>query len=140
MSKLSLVIIPYTEIVIPLENETAILGGEGHFFCQIRLQMNEILKVRVDGKLTSVPHDSPQDLVISAAQTSMNDSLINITIIITATSERNNTEVECYSATIPGASASKAVLIVQGTAVCIIRTWAFLIIKILQQVLQPSLK
>ena len=104
--------------MIPLENETAILDGEGQFFCQIRLQMNsEPVRVRIDGKVTSVSHNSPQDLVISTAQTSINDSLINITIVITATSERNNTEVECYSDTMPRASASKAILIVQGMAV-----------------------
>ena len=103
-----------TEVLIPLENETAILGKEGHFFCQ--LQGNKE-KLRIGGSVYSVPHYSPNNINISDTEVSTPENsthVINITIIITAQIKYNNTEVECYDRTMGRENASKATLIILG--------------------------
>ena len=105
----------FTEVLIPLENETTILEGEGHFFCQ--LQGNEE-KLRIGGRLTSVPHNSPNDLIINVTEIPTENStrVINISITITAWIKYNNSEVECYDKIMDRSKASKATLIIQGVS------------------------
>ena len=104
-----------TEVLIPLEDETAILGGEGHFLCQ--LQGNE-QRLRIGGTLISIPYYYPNDLNIVATDVSTPTenplNINNITIAITALVKYNNTEVECYDRTMGRGNASKAILTIQG--------------------------
>ena len=108
----------FTEVLIPLENETISLRGEGHFFCQ--LQGNEP-RLRIGGCLRSIPHYSHNHYGINITATDVPTpmenplNITNITIIITALVRYNNTEVECYDQTMGRENASKATLTIQGT-------------------------
>ena len=115
------------EVLIPLENATAIVGGEGYFFCQ--LQGNKE-KLRIGGSVYSLPHYSPNNFNITVTVTEVptatenSTRIINITIIITAQIKYNNTEVECYDRTMGRENASKATLIIQGSYCCMLSVLA----------------
>ena len=85
------------EVLIPLENTTAILGEKGHFFCQIQADIQE---VRFNGDLYLQPHHAPEDITVmpTPLPAEPNDlRIINVTITIEASIERNNTLVECIT-------------------------------------------
>ena len=112
------------EVLIPLENATAIVGGEGYFFCQ--LQGNKE-KLRIGGSVYSLPHYySPNNFNITVTEVPTENStrINNITIIITAQIKYNNTEVECYDRTMGRENASKATLIIQGSYCCMLSVLA----------------
>ena len=99
-----------TEVLIHLKNTTAILGGKGHFFCQVQA---EVHKVRFDGELYSIPNNAPKDITVDAESLRAQQNalrIINVTITIEASIERNNTLVECQTKD----DGSRATLIVHG--------------------------
>ena len=100
------------EVLIPLQNETVILGREGHFFCQLRGTAEQL---RFNGLIYG-RHYMPDDISVNTTyhiKGKMDElNVFNITITIMASKERNNTIVECYDLT--KRNGSKAHLIVQG--------------------------
>ena len=103
------------EVLIPLENTTAILGEKGHFFCQIQADIEHI---RFNGVKYAPPRNAPKDVTVTPTRlpAEQNDlRIINVTITIEASIERNNTLVECIAKN----DRSNATLTVQGMLLCI---------------------
>ena len=93
-----------------MKNTTAILGGKGHFFCQVQAESHH---VRFDGDRYVIPSNAPEDITVNAVTLPTQPNalrIINITITIEASIERNNTLVECRTKD----DRSRATLIVHG--------------------------
>ena len=109
------VVVPHSpaEILVPLENETVVLGDVAHFFCRIQGRYGD-LRLRIGGRATTLDFTAPGNLIITTENgTSVDDiSFTNISINITASKTRNNTLLECYDKNIE--SSSKATLTIKG--------------------------
>ena len=100
-------------MLIPLENETVALREEGHFFCQV---LGNSPLFRINGKRFYLPFLIPRDINITIDNVTIIGSLTvtNISIVITATKKRNNTEFECYDMAMDRSEAFRATLTVLG--------------------------
>ena len=101
------------EILVPLENETVVLGDEAHFFCRIQGRYED-LRLRIGGRAITLGFTAPGNLIITTENgTSVDDiSFTNISINITASKTRNRTLLECYDKN--RESSSKATLTTKG--------------------------
>ena len=101
------------EVLIPLQNETVILGGEGHFFCQLKGTTEQLRFNGIAYKKKNLPDDISVNTMYHIEGKMGELNVFNITITIMASKERNNTIVECHDLT-DKKNGSKATLIVQG--------------------------
>ena len=103
--------------MISLNDQTVVLGEEAHFFCQV-LGKKTDLRVRINGRLLSLPFINPHDLIITVEESSQvigGRSFNNISITIVGTKERNQSRIECYDVTmIRNEVFSTATLTVRG--------------------------
>ena len=110
------------EILVPLESQTVLLGQKAYFFCQIKGRYQN-LRLRIDGGRTSLDFKGGDLIVTTENDTSVDTSITNINITITATKQRNNTKLECYDDTLGRESASNATLIIQGRSAILLILW-----------------
>ena len=98
-----------------MKNQTALVGEEAEFFCQIRGTTEQLW---INKQLFSDnPRERPSGVkVVKSANSTESDELrvTNITITITASVERNNTEVACTDHILGFPGASYAYLTVRG--------------------------
>ena len=90
------------------------LGDTARFFCQIQGNYGD-LRLRVNGSVKAFNFQTP-NLSVTAENGTSDDDMpyTNISISITATKKRNNTELECYDTNFGREGASNATLIVKG--------------------------
>ena len=111
-----------------------VMGDRAHFFCQIQGYYGDMI-LRINGRITALNFQIPSNLVVTTENGTPDDDMpyTNISINITASKKRNNTVLECYNTYFGRQGASKATLIVRGTALiflsiplCLVlirRTW-----------------
>ena len=104
-------------MLIPLEDDTAPLGGVGNFFCQVRGDHEDL---RFNGRLYDLqrlpPHLFPDDIGVTRTETTYDNmpNIISLNITIEASVPRNNTIVSCSAIEWTPGPISTANFTVQG--------------------------
>ena len=103
------------EILVPLENETVVLGDVAHFFCQIQGRYED-LRLRIGRSVKSLDFHDLDIIVTTENGSTVDDDMAftNITINITASEKHNNTLLECYDVDLGREGSSKATLTIKG--------------------------
>ena len=101
---------------MPLENQTVLVGSEAHFFCQIRGGTEQLWlnKKQISNNPRGKPTDIDLNITYGVTDEQTMLRIINVSLSITASVERNNTEVICSDHSLGISKGSTAFLTVQG--------------------------
>ena len=101
---------------MPLENQTVLVGSEAHFFCQIRGGTEQLWlnKKQIGDNPRERPTDVTLNIMYGVTDEQTMLRIINVSLSVTASVERNNTEVICSDHSLGISKGSTAFLTVQG--------------------------